>query len=45
MIMTPKSYAAHFSLHINTVHRLLKSGKIPNARKIGKSWRIEVKLT
>jgi excisionase family DNA binding protein len=36
--MTPKEVAQYLRVHVRTIYRLAKSGRIPS-RKIGGSWR------
>jgi len=42
-IMTPKEAASYLGLHIITLYRLIKKGKLPSF-KIGGQWRIKKDL-
>ncbi|MFO8053156.1 MAG: helix-turn-helix domain-containing protein [Candidatus Omnitrophota bacterium] len=42
-IMTPKQVAKYLSLHIITLYRLIKKGKLPSF-KVGGQWRIKKDL-
>ena len=37
---TTEQAANILGVHIETVRRLLRAGKIPGARKVGRAWRI-----
>jgi len=37
-IMTPHEAAKYLNLHVRTIYRLAKNGKLPG-RKVGRSWR------
>ncbi len=39
-IMTPREAAEYLNLHVRTIYRLVKNGKIPGS-KIGGSWRFK----
>ena len=39
-IMTPREAAEYLSVHVRTIYRLAKNGKIPG-RKVGGSWRFK----
>ncbi|MFO8052989.1 MAG: helix-turn-helix domain-containing protein [Candidatus Omnitrophota bacterium] len=42
-IMTPKQVAKYLGLHIITLYRLIKKGKLPSF-KVGGQWRIKKDL-
>lgn len=37
-IMTPHEAAEYLNLHVRTIYRLAKNGKLPG-HKVGRSWR------
>ena len=39
-IMTPRDAAGYLSIHVRTIYRLVKEGKIPG-RKVGGGWRFK----
>jgi len=39
-IMTPREAAEYLSVHVRTIYRLAKEGKIPG-RKLGGRWRFK----
>jgi excisionase family DNA binding protein len=39
-ILTPREAAEYLSIHVRTIYRLVKNGKIP-CRKVGGSWRFK----
>lgn len=39
MVYTPEEAAAYLKVHVNTIYKLLRSGRLP-AAKLGRDWRI-----
>jgi excisionase family DNA binding protein len=37
---SPEEVAAYFSVDADTIRKLCREGKIPGARRIGRSWRV-----